>query len=90
VAARGLTTAAARGTAPVSIVAWIRSPICSTGGVIAAVIAPQQQRRTALLAGGALNTWPDLEVIRSPCSAIGSRSSPRIVGHAHHPESNTA
>lgn len=33
------------------------------GGAIAAAIAPAQQRRAALLAGAALNTLPDLDVI---------------------------
>ena len=33
------------------------------GGVIAAAIAPKQHRRAALLAGAALNTLPDLDVL---------------------------
>ena len=33
------------------------------GGAIAAAIAPAAQRRAALLAGAALNTLPDLDVL---------------------------
>lgn len=33
------------------------------GGAVAALIAPAHHRRAALVAGGALGTWPDLDVI---------------------------
>jgi inner membrane protein len=33
------------------------------GGAIVAAIAPARHRRAALLAGAALNTWPDLDVL---------------------------